>query len=175
VNAARRHPTSVIVLWAATGVLCVITLFAAGSRATDVLTARYGSGLSAGDRERLSVLSALFKWERTSPRYQDAGLGEAVPNAVFGTLFLYAAARAFLGVRRRDFIAHREWMLRVFALAVGVGTIRVAVVGLLALGMGLREVIGPSFALGWVSTLLVAEWWVRRTRSGNVGNTWVSR
>jgi len=33
-----------------------------------------------------------------------------------------------------------------------------------ALGMGLRELIGPSFTIGWVITLLTAEWWIRRNR-----------
>ncbi len=236
----RRRPTSVTMLWTAAGVVCVIALLSAAGRATDVLTTRHGSGLSAGDSRYLGALSSLFSWERTSPKYRDAathvvgisehfrahprvtlvhvgagalliglgplqfsrrlrnkrpaihrwsgrvlliaavavgltglyfgtvvpyaGLSEAAPSAVFGTLFLYTATRAFVAVRRRNFIRHRAWMLRMFALAAGVGTIRVVAVGLLALGMGMRALIGLSFALGWVATLLVAEWWVRRTR-----------
>jgi len=93
-----------------------------------------------------------------------AGVTEAVPTALFGSLFLVFALLAYLAVRRKDYMRHREWMLRMIALAVGVGTIRLVGLGLVALGMGLRELIGPSFTIGWVITLLTAEWWIRRNR-----------
>jgi len=94
-----------------------------------------------------------------------AGLSEAIPSVVFGLLFLYAAARAFLAIRRRDIARHREWMLRMFSLALGVGTIRLVGVALMSgLDMDLRDLIGPSFWIGWIATLGAAEWWIRCTR-----------
>ncbi len=93
-----------------------------------------------------------------------AGWPEAVPTALFGLLFLLFVARAYQTARRRAFSEHREWVIRLVALAVGVGTIRLVGLGLVGLGMGLREEIGWSFAIGWTISLLIAEWWIRVTR-----------
>lgn len=94
-----------------------------------------------------------------------AGISEALPTLVFGTLFLLFLVRAYRAARGGQYLRHREWMIRMFSLAVGVGTIRVVGLGLVSGGMDLRELIGWSFALGWVTSLLAAEWWIRRTRS----------
>jgi hypothetical protein len=94
-----------------------------------------------------------------------AGIAEALPTLVFGTLFILFLVRAYRAARCGQYLRHREWMIRMFSLAAGVGTIRVVGLGLLSTGMDLRELIGWSFALGWVTSLLAAEWWIRRTRS----------
>jgi len=94
-----------------------------------------------------------------------AGLSETLPSAIFGGLFLLAIAQAFRAIRRRDMRRHREWVLRLFALAMGVGTIRLVGVGLVALGeVEVPRIVGVSFWLGWLATLGAAEWWIRATR-----------
>lgn len=94
-----------------------------------------------------------------------AGLSEAAPSAVFGLVFLFAAVQAFRAIRRRDLSRHREWVLRLFALAMGVGTIRVVGLGLVAVGViDVERVVGWSFWIGWVTTLGAAELWIRATR-----------
>jgi uncharacterized membrane protein len=94
-----------------------------------------------------------------------AGLSEAVPSAVFGLFFLLATFQAFRAIRRRDLIRHREWVLRLVALAMGVGTIRLAGVGLVAIGVTeVPQIVGPSFWIGWLLTLGGAEAWIRATR-----------
>lgn len=94
-----------------------------------------------------------------------AGLAEALPTLLFGTLFLLFVVRAYQAARCGEYPRHREWMIRMFSLAAGVGTIRLVGFGLVSAGMGLRELIGWSFALGWVISLLVAEWWIHQTRA----------
>ncbi|GIF76869.1 DUF2306 domain-containing protein [Asanoa siamensis] len=68
----------------------------------------------------------------------------------------------FAAIRRRDFAAHRAWMIRAYALAVGAGT------QVLTQGIG-EPLFGTgdlSTALcvgaGWVVNAIVAEWLVRR-------------
>lgn len=94
-----------------------------------------------------------------------AGLSEMVPSAIFGGLFLVTIAQAFRAIRRRDMRRHREWVLRLFALAMGVGTIRLVGVGLVALGqVEVPRIVGGSFWIGWLATLGAAELWIRATR-----------
>lgn len=93
------------------------------------------------------------------------GLSEAVPSAVFGALFFTAGYQAWAAIRRRDIPAHREWVIRWFALVLGVGSVRLVGVGLVARGFTEPAVvIGRSFWLGWLLTLGVAELWIRATR-----------
>jgi uncharacterized membrane protein len=85
---------------------------------------------------------------------------------VFGAIFLFSVTKAVRHIRRREIAHHREWMIRAFALATGVATVRV-VVGLLVVLGGYRfvEAFGPSFWVGFSVNLLVAEAWIRKTRS----------
>ena len=93
-----------------------------------------------------------------------AGVAEAFPTSLFGMLFLLFGVRAYRAARCGEYARHREWMIRMFSLAAGVGTIRLVGLGLVSAGVGLREIIGWSFAIGWVTSLVAAEWWIRHTR-----------
>lgn len=89
----------------------------------------------------------------------------ATAALVAGTAFLIALVRGFFAVRHRDFAAHREWMIRMFALGLGIATIRV--LGLFVLpitGTTFQKSAATVFWIGWVSTYTVAEWWIRHTR-----------
>lgn len=85
--------------------------------------------------------------------------------AIFSALFLFAAARALYAIRVRDVAAHREWMIRMLAMAVGIGTVRVvslAVAFVVRAQWEINFVI--SMWLGWAITLAAAEFWIRHTR-----------
>jgi uncharacterized membrane protein len=97
--------------------------------------------------------------------------GRAAASAVFvaGALFLLALVRAFVAIRRGDVARHREWMIRMFSIGLGIATVRV--VGLLLLVVtrsSFQESAGAVFWLGWVSTFAVAEVWIRYTRPRRV-------
>ena len=68
----------------------------------------------------------------------------------------------FTAIRRRDIAAHRAWMIRAYALAVGAGTqvftqsVGEAVFGTSELSTAL------SVSSGWVLNAAVAEWVIRR-------------
>ncbi|HEU5251388.1 MAG TPA: DUF2306 domain-containing protein [Thermoanaerobaculia bacterium] len=96
------------------------------------------------------------------------GSGEAAAIAVFGGLFVIAVLRAFVAIRQRQVAVHREWMIRAFAIAIGIATVRVVAAVLdLALtpaGVGPSKIFVLSLWIGWGATLAAAEIWIQHTR-----------
>jgi len=85
----------------------------------------------------------------------------AVRLTVSSAMFVFIIA-GFAAVRRRDFSAHRAWMIRAYALALGAGTqIFTQGIGDAAFGTGdLSRAL--SLTSAWVLNAAVAEWAVRR-------------
>lgn len=89
-------------------------------------------------------------------------------DLLWGVRLLVGSAMAasivlgFTAIRRRDIPAHRAWMIRAYALALGAGTQTVtqgvgeAVFGHSDLSTGL------SVSAGWLINAVVAEWVIRR-------------
>ena len=98
-----------------------------------------------------------------------AGKSEALLIAVVATLLLTAVGRAFVAIRRGHVARHREWMLRVFAVALGIATARVigAVLDVALAPVGIRAATAFVLALwlGWGLTVGAAELWIVHTRS----------
>jgi hypothetical protein len=95
------------------------------------------------------------------------GISTQAATIFFGAIFLFSLVKAIRHIRRKDSARHREWMIRAFALAMGVATIRVAVGLFMAFSSySLEEVFGTSFWLGFGVNLLVAEVWINKTRPG---------
>lgn len=94
------------------------------------------------------------------------GIATQSATAFFGAIFLFSLVNAFWQIRRKEVRLHREWMIRAFALAMGVATIRVFLVLFTGLGFSMEEVFGTTFWLGFGVNLLVAEVWINRTRGG---------
>jgi uncharacterized membrane protein len=68
----------------------------------------------------------------------------------------------FAAIRRRDVGAHRAWMMRAYALALGAGTQAFTVgFGEAAFGAGVVRT-DLLLSAGWLSNLGVAEWLIRR-------------
>jgi uncharacterized membrane protein YozB (DUF420 family) len=69
----------------------------------------------------------------------------------------------FAAIRRRDITAHRAWMVRAYALALGAGT-QAFTEGFTEAAVGPGIVSGDLAKLaGWVINLAIAEWAIRRT------------
>lgn len=92
------------------------------------------------------------------------GRSEAIVVALFGGLFLYALSRALLAIRRHEVARHREWMIRAFAVAIGISTIRVVAaildLTLTPAGFAPRAIFVLSLWTGWALTLGGAELWI---------------
>jgi uncharacterized membrane protein len=101
------------------------------------------------------------------------GASESVATVVFGCWFLTCLVLAFLAIRRHDVRQHRRWMIRAFAIGIGVGTIRIWV----GIFEGVEQMIfqgttpatpdpamfGVAFWLAFAMHAAIGEWWLRRT------------
>jgi hypothetical protein len=94
------------------------------------------------------------------------GWPERVIIGFFGVLFLVALSKGFLHARARQILLHREWMIRAFAIALAISTVRLIEIPLLiAVGVQSLQAIyiianGGAFTLHAV----VAEVWIRTGR-----------
>jgi uncharacterized membrane protein len=100
------------------------------------------------------------------------GRGETIAIALFGGLLLAAVTMGVVSIRRGQVARHREWMIRAFAVAIAVSTVRIVAaildVALTPAGFGPRTVFVISIWTGWVITLGAAELWIIHTRRGTI-------
>ena len=98
---------------------------------------------------------------------------EGMPTHLgFGFLavfWLFSAWQAYRSVRRGRIDAHREWMIRNFALTFAAVTLRIYMPLMLGLlHWSFRSTFITVAWLCWTPNLLVAEWMIRRARSRSV-------
>lgn len=86
--------------------------------------------------------------------------------AIIATLFVFAASRAYLAIRRGDVARHREWMIRTYAFLIGIATVRVVSLAmpLFFRGGELGVATITSWWAGWLMTLSAAELWIHYSR-----------
>ena len=88
--------------------------------------------------------------------------------AAVGIFFLYAMATAFMAIRRGEVVRHREWMIRMFAIALAISTVRL--IGgpidfvLTPYGVSPADLFVLSIWTAWLLTIGAAECWIRYTR-----------
>jgi predicted membrane protein DUF2306 len=104
------------------------------------------------------------------------GLGEVTAIAFFGLLFVFSVVRAFIAIRRRQVAIHREWMIRAFAIAIGISMVRVVAavldIALTPAGLRLPDLFALSLWLGWGIALAAGELWIRYTRPAGRWSRW---
>ena len=81
----------------------------------------------------------------------------------FGTAMAVAIVLSFVAVRRRDFVRHRAWMIRGYAIGQGAGTQAVTHLPWVLL-FGQPGVFAHAMLMiaSWVINLAFAEWIIRR-------------
>lgn len=106
--------------------------------------------------------------------YSWGGVLEASASLIFGAWFVACLVLAFRAIRAQDVIRHRRWMIRAFAVGVGIGTIRIWIGIFTTLtisrnggpeGLTLPDQLtfGLSFWLAFALHVAIGEWWLRRT------------
>lgn len=96
------------------------------------------------------------------------GLLELSASVVFGAYFVTALVVAFVAIRSGDVARHRRWMIRAFAIALAVGTMRIWIglfqlTGLLAIEDNTgTEWFGAVFWISWPLHALAAELYLSR-------------
>ena len=104
------------------------------------------------------------------------GLAETSAVLVFGVFFVLAASRGWIAIRHGRRVVHREWMIRMFAVALGIAVMRMgllAAIVILDLGLEAFEpgVFGASLWIGWLVALAGAEIYIRSTRASSLPMT----
>jgi ABC-type transporter Mla maintaining outer membrane lipid asymmetry permease subunit MlaE len=85
------------------------------------------------------------------------GLNETAATTLFAIVFLICLIKAYLHIRRKEVMRHREWMIRAFGVGLGVATTR-PIVGMFFAFRKLtpHEFFGIAFWLGFTITFLAA-------------------
>lgn len=93
------------------------------------------------------------------------GPNETAATTLFAIVFLICLTKAYWHIRHKEVARHREWMIRAYAVALGVATTR-PIVGMFFAFRRLtpHEFFGIAFWLGFTITLLLAEAWIDYTR-----------
>jgi uncharacterized membrane protein len=102
-----------------------------------------------------------------SPQMAIGGALESAATFIFGVLFLFAIGKGFAAIRARRVAEHRRWMIRAYAIGLGVGAVR-PIVGVFFATSRLthltpHDFFGTAFWLGFILSLATAEAWIRRT------------
>jgi uncharacterized membrane protein YozB (DUF420 family) len=125
-------------------------------------------GLSAG----LSGLWMTLTY--TIPETMQGGLLYGVRLAVASAM-VTAIVIGWRSILRRDFASHEAWMIRAYALGLGVGTQAVLILPLILLMgefLGLKRDI--MMALAWVINAAIAEWVIRHRMQARLSQpAWV--
>jgi uncharacterized membrane protein len=101
------------------------------------------------------------------------GYGGLITKLGFATLallWLYSGYMAYKQIRNKEIEAHRQWMIRNYALTLA-GTLLRVWIPISIVGMGIEFVMAYRAIawLCWVPNLLVAEWIIRRSRGSRPG------
>jgi len=99
-------------------------------------------------------------------RMSIGGASETAATTFFALLFTFCLTKAFIHIRRREILLHREWMIRGFAIGLGVATVRPIVGAFFAARrLAPHEFFGAAFWLGFTINLIAAEAWINYTRT----------
>jgi uncharacterized membrane protein len=107
-----------------------------------------------------------------SPQMAIGGANETAATMFFAIIFLFSLIKAFLSIRKGNVALHREWMIRAFAIAFAVATIR-PIMGVFFATSRLthltpHDFFGIAFWLGFTIHLIAAEVWINYTRPGSL-------
>ena len=94
------------------------------------------------------------------------GSNETAATTLFAIVFLFCLVKAYRHIRRKEVAQHREWVIRMYGVGLGVATTR-PIVGMFFAFRKLtpHEFFGIAFWLGFTITFLGAEAWIEYTRN----------
>jgi len=96
----------------------------------------------------------------------EEGLATHLGFGMLAVLWFLTGLQAYRKVRRGNLVAHRQWMIRNFALTLAAITLRNYIPFMLfLLHWSFRTTYITVSWLCWVPNLLIAEWMVRRAKS----------
>lgn len=97
--------------------------------------------------------------------YANGGISSRIAFVMLATLWIFFTAMALVKARQKDFKAHRNYMIRSYALTLSALTLRAwkfAITNNFELPP--MDVYRSVAWLGWVPNLIFAEWLIRRNK-----------
>ncbi len=88
-----------------------------------------------------------------------------IARGVFGLALLVAVAKAFTAIRRRDIAGHRAWVIRAYAIGMGLGTVALVFFPIYLITGAAPAGIAADllFAASWSFNIGLAEWIIHKT------------
>lgn len=91
------------------------------------------------------------------------GLILYIERLVFGFLMLLSLVLGYFAIMKRDFINHKSWMMRAYAIGLGAGTqVLTNMPWMLLVGEPNVPIRAFLMGAGWVINLAIAEYIIRR-------------
>jgi hypothetical protein len=86
---------------------------------------------------------------------------------VLGSAMFLSILLSVVAVRRRDFLAHGNWIIRGYAIGLGAGTQVLTHLPWFILASGTPDKLTRALMMGagWVINIIVAEWVIRKRRA----------
>lgn len=106
--------------------------------------------------------------------FDGPGFNEAMATWFFSGYILFCLYKAYSSVRQRQFGAHREWMIRSFALMLAIATERL-MLGVLqsTTNISFEVMFGATFWMAGMIHIVASEIWIQLTRTpGNGAIHW---
>ncbi len=99
------------------------------------------------------------------------GFNESMATTFFAVYTLFCIYKAYSSIRAKRFGAHREWMIRSWALMLAIATERVMLGALMSTtGVGVEVLFGTTFWMAGVVNISASEIWINLTRTPGNGN-----
>lgn len=97
--------------------------------------------------------------------YANGGITSRIAFVTLALLWLFTTGMGWRKISSRDWKAHREWMIRSYALTLSAITLRAWKYGIvMAFAPPPMDTYRMVAWLGFVPNLIFAEWWIRRGR-----------
>ena len=102
------------------------------------------------------------------------GFNESMATTFFAFYTLFCMYKAYSSIRARKIGAHREWMIRSWALMLAIATERVILTILMSTTeIGIVVLFGTTFWMAGVINIAASEIWINLTRTpGNGARHW---
>jgi uncharacterized membrane protein len=97
--------------------------------------------------------------------FSNANIAAKIAFGTLAILWFGTTTVAYLRIRNHNVREHREWMIRSFALSFFFVTGSFSMPGLVSTSLPEAVAYPLGVFLGWFPNLIVAELWIRRTRS----------
>ena len=108
----------------------------------------------------IAALSGLFIGVVAPLSADDGGFAESTAVIFITAALLFSLAKAVIHVRRREITQHREWMIRMFAVALSPAAERLMLVAMMFVGYRIQTVFGATFWMAVAVNMVAAEVWV---------------